>query len=851
MLYAGRRNLPIQWNELPAGTRSELSREISIESIEQTVLFLLPHLKQRTVSNVILESFDRRVHDVLLRHKEGMSYSYSIRQAILILYTTFTNCEYPISAFMEEEIVRNFIEIAKVLLSKDISELRSKNDQLGLVIQELEREFKCSSTHSGNTSKEGTQKMITKHELDELKKFISVKELSVKFHGSRLSSNDSAISSFQTRDFHNPFYELDESSFDHRPSLQCNSSSGQQCKDDESISPSLATSNTQTNFPGIKIPTHKGPIAYVRTVYAYEKQQDDELSFPESSIIAVFYKGDDEWWNGELACSSRAFGWFPSNYAQELMRCTVTQNYSNQIVTGRTVYAAVECDNEWIFVYVPECEWSGIVPIDVLDLPKQTKNFKSPSPNPNESVAVRNEQQHAVLLELISTENTYVQNLSLMIQFYYKPLKAIWSESEISLLFCNSCDLLESAILFCNEIGLCENGMMVAKLFKEHSFDPYVDYCTNQSDATEYMIKRLKIDKEFVQFTNEQQKYPDLKGKDLGTFLLEPMQRITRYPLLLKQLIKHSQNSLEIQNLTEALEKIEAFLAKLNSLVQERERDGKLRDLNNRLVVDESISKGIYSLDLNKPTKWMGKRVLFGDAMTSKVKGISKKCKVYIFNDLLLFLSVPKTPSASVSLLREPLFTQYISIKNGISHRSPFVVDICYESQVDCPEIISIYLDSRSEKNRLVTALTQAIDAVQIAQIALMSRNSPSSKQFHLGFKDIHLFSQTDQKQTKRSPPFPLSLSIPPQHQKESKAIFVGTDGAITDSCSRFSCTLKGCLDSDGHLPVRFHRYEPFIESPLLHEHSCKPNKSNQNIHFQLTPSVSFKAQLDVSEVQS
>ena len=675
-LREGKMGKRIDWSLLTPEMQAELEESVDEEVIECISEFMIPFLKQKCISSVVLEEFDGNTSALC----ENANFTYSIKQAILILYTA--KCKYtltavktnsvqkrdgkPMSAYLESVVLCKVLFTVKSLLNHHIQQMKEKNESLSQVIMELEMDLKIP--HIPTPYKECNLKNNRKKELEEIRKLVSVKELSFKFHSVNISATDSAISSIRSHDLHNPFYEADESSTT-RFSTATRSTF---TKDDDSISHSLNSALTASNTKAVSGKSNS-TITYAKANFAYVKQQDDEISMTKDCIIAVHDKKDADWWKGEVV-STRIVGFFPSNYVTEMIQCVATKNYSNQIVTGRAVYA-LEHDLEWLLVYVPECDWSGIVPTDILNYPKTT------SSPPSASAASRNDQQHSVLLELINTENRYIQNLSLMVQFYYKPLKSSWSESEVSLLFCNVCDILESSISFSNELSLCENGMMVSKLFLEHSFDFYIKYCVNQSEALEYLIKRSKVDSNFQHFLLQQKRHPDLKGMDLGAFLLEPMQRITRYPLLLKQLLKYTQNTLEQQKLTQSLSKIESLLMKINSLIQDKERDMKLRELNNKLIVDELYSKGCFSFDLSKNTKLMGRRYLLLDGVVKKVRGLSKRCRLYLFNDFLLFVSIPKNSNASVSLLRDPIFTQNLTLRNDLEHTSSFVIDIANETQ--------------------------------------------------------------------------------------------------------------------------------------------------------------------------
>jgi len=60
-------------------------------------------------------------------------------------------------------------------------------------------------------------------------------------------------------------------------------------------------------------PKHQGPT--VKTIYPYEAQDIDELTFSKDQIIELLQKDDSGWWQGKLGPK---IGLFPANYVQEV-----------------------------------------------------------------------------------------------------------------------------------------------------------------------------------------------------------------------------------------------------------------------------------------------------------------------------------------------------------------------------------------------------------------------------------------------------------------------------------------------------------------------------------------------------
>ena len=114
------------------------------------------------------------------------------------------------------------------------------------------------------------------------------------------------------------------------------------------------------------------------------------------------------------------------------------------------------------------------------------------------------------------------------------------------------------------------------------------------------------------------------------------MQRITRYPLLLKQILHFTLKTHPDQkDLLEALNLSEKLLALVNESAQETENKYKMEEIVG--LIDESslIDQG-QRVELIGKTRFMGPREFIYEGVLSKAKS-GRKLYAFLFNDLLLF----------------------------------------------------------------------------------------------------------------------------------------------------------------------------------------------------------------------
>jgi len=154
-----------------------------------------------------------------------------------------------------------------------------------------------------------------------------------------------------------------------------------------------------------------------------------------------------------------------------------------------------------------------------------------------------------LIAELIETERTYTRLLSLFVENFIQPIVAskytILDEKNCKTMFMN----VES-ILKINEQILTalmkENGANVATVFKNMA--PFLKVYTvyvNGFDAARALFKTLYANKDnnkqlnaFQEFIKLTQQKPKLEKNTFDSFLILPVQRIPRYELLLKNVLK-------------------------------------------------------------------------------------------------------------------------------------------------------------------------------------------------------------------------------------------------------------------------------------------------------------------------
>ncbi|KAJ8331299.1 hypothetical protein QVD99_001585 [Batrachochytrium dendrobatidis] len=273
-----------------------------------------------------------------------------------------------------------------------------------------------------------------------------------------------------------------------------------------------------------------------------------------------------------------------------------------------------------------------VAPKMFAKLPKEVTDANLPKPEL---------MRLSALYELIETEADYCRDLMTMINFHRAQLREskIVSEQDSTALFSNIDQLL-----------LANQGLL-AKLKARRDLNPIVQeigdviadsanalkvysiYAANYPAAMKlaYSLQGRPEVKEMMQ---KWMNNPEVRGLSLESFLIKPVQRICKYPLLLRELEKHTEragNTVDQANLRAAAEKIEAVVTLVNEATRTAEE--KQRILNLESNIESPI-----------PLGFADKKHIKDGPLLRLAGGKTKERYVLLFTDMLLICKSQKSP---------------------------------------------------------------------------------------------------------------------------------------------------------------------------------------------------------------
>ncbi|XP_005259699.1 proto-oncogene vav isoform X1 [Homo sapiens] len=199
------------------------------------------------------------------------------------------------------------------------------------------------------------------------------------------------------------------------------------------------------------------------------------------------------------------------------------------------------------------------------------------------------------LREIQQTEEKYTDTLGSIQQHFLKPLQRFLKPQDIEIIFINIEDLLRVHTHFLKEMKEALGTPGAANLYQvfikyKERFLVYGRYCSQVESASKH-LDRVAAAREDVQMKLEECSQRANNGRfTLRDLLMVPMQRVLKYHLLLQELVKHTQEAMEKENLRLALD----AMRDLAQCVNEVKRDNEtLRQITNFQLSIENLDQSL------------------------------------------------------------------------------------------------------------------------------------------------------------------------------------------------------------------------------------------------------------------
>uniref|UniRef100_A0A3Q2XYZ7 DH domain-containing protein n=1 Tax=Hippocampus comes TaxID=109280 RepID=A0A3Q2XYZ7_HIPCM len=161
----------------------------------------------------------------------------------------------------------------------------------------------------------------------------------------------------------------------------------------------------------------------------------------------------------------------------------------------------------------------------------------------------REAERQAVIYELFTTEASHLRTLRVLDQVFFQKMRAVLSADELACIFPNLPQVYELHASLCEamkkrrESGIVRDigDVMLARFdgaAGEEFEQQASQLCRQQSRALELIKSKQRKEPRFAHVVQASRRCRRLQLRDL---LVSEMQRLTKYPLLLDNIIKHSE----------------------------------------------------------------------------------------------------------------------------------------------------------------------------------------------------------------------------------------------------------------------------------------------------------------------
>ncbi|NWJ03098.1 ARHGB factor, partial [Crypturellus undulatus] len=263
-------------------------------------------------------------------------------------------------------------------------------------------------------------------------------------------------------------------------------------------------------------------------------------------------------------------------------------------------------------------------------------------------------ERQEVINELFATEGSHLRILRVLDLLFYQRMRkeSLLSREELALLFPNLPDVIEihnslsESMKKLREEGpiIKEIGDLMLSRFdgaaKEEIQQVAADFCSYQSIALELIKTKQRKESRFQLFMQEAESNPQCRRLQLKDLIISEMQRLTKYPLLLENILKHTEaGTSEHDKLCRARDQCRDILKHVNEAVKRAENRHRLEGYQKRLDAtslertNNPLAAEFKSLDLTS------RRMIHEGPLTWRVsKDKTVDLHVLLLEDLLVLL---------------------------------------------------------------------------------------------------------------------------------------------------------------------------------------------------------------------
>ncbi|XP_019518096.1 PREDICTED: rho guanine nucleotide exchange factor 11 isoform X6 [Hipposideros armiger] len=348
----------------------------------------------------------------------------------------------------------------------------------------------------------------------------------------------------------------------------------------------------------------------------------------------------------------------------------------------------------------------------------------------------REVDRQEVINELFVTEASHLRTLRVLDLVFYQRMRkeSLLPRDELAQLFPNLPELIEIHNCWCEAMKkLRDEGPVIGEVgdlmlarfdgpAREELQQVAARFCSSQSVALDLVKARQRKDSRLQLFMQEAESHPQCRRLQLRDLIVSEMQRLTKYPLLLESIIRHTEGgTTEHEKLCRARDQCREILKYVNEAVRHTENRHRVEGYQKRLDTtsldraSNPLAAEFKSLDLTT------RKMIHEGPLTWRIsKDKTLDLHVLLLEDLLVLLqkqdeklllkchSKTAVGSADSKHTFSPVLKlNAVLIRSVATDKRAFFI-IC-TSELGPPQIYELVALTSSDKNTWMERLEEAV----------------------------------------------------------------------------------------------------------------------------------------------
>nr|POF22256.1 rho1 guanine nucleotide exchange factor 1 [Quercus suber] len=290
----------------------------------------------------------------------------------------------------------------------------------------------------------------------------------------------------------------------------------------------------------------------------------------------------------------------------------------------------------------------------------------------SDSVSEREKKRQEVISELMYTERDFVKDLEYLRDFWIKPLRTPElspipehrREKFIRTVFSNCQEVHSVNARMASALTRRQQQNPVVRnigdIFLEYvsQFQPFIKYGANQLFGKFEFEKEKSSNPAFGRFVDQTERLKESRKLELNGYLTKPTTRLARYPLLLENVLKNTDdNNPDKHDIPRAIEQIRETLTRVN------EESGKAENHYNLMNLNATLKWGqIPHMDLKLTEE--ARQLIFKGNLKKQPTNEQADITAYLFDHaVLLVRSKMVNKREEMKVYRKPIPLELLQIK--------------------------------------------------------------------------------------------------------------------------------------------------------------------------------------------